>query len=44
MLCYSYKNNDEEVALKITMEMSKGAYEITKKVYLGQITRNEGEN
>jgi 5-methylcytosine-specific restriction protein A len=43
VLCYSYKNKDEEVALKITMEMSKGAYEITKKVYLGQITRNEGK-
>lgn len=43
MLCYSYKNTDEVVALKITMEMSKGAYEIAKKVYSGQITRNEGK-
>ena len=25
------------------MEMSKGAYEIAKKVYSGQITRNEGK-
>jgi 5-methylcytosine-specific restriction enzyme A len=31
------------VALKITIEMSKGAYEIAKKVYLGIITRNEGK-
>lgn len=28
---------------KITMEMSKGAYEIAKKVYLGQMTRNKGK-
>jgi 5-methylcytosine-specific restriction enzyme A len=42
VLCYSYKK-DEVVALKITMEMSKGAYEIAKKVYSGQITRNEGK-
>lgn len=43
VLCYSYKNKDEVVVLKITMEMSKGAYEIAKKVYSGQITRNEGK-
>jgi len=29
--------------MKITMEMSKGAYEIAKKVYLGKMTRNEGK-
>lgn len=29
--------------MKITMEMSKGAYEIAKKVYSGQLTRNEGK-
>ena len=29
--------------MKITMEMSKGAYEIVKKVYSGQITRSEGK-
>jgi len=28
---------------KITMEMSKGAYEIAKKVYSGKLTRNEGK-
>jgi 5-methylcytosine-specific restriction protein A len=43
VLCYSYKNVDEVVALKITIEMSKGAYEIAKKVYSGQLTRNEGK-
>lgn len=25
------------------MEMSKGAYEIAKKVYSGKLTRNEGK-
>ncbi|MGG3449895.1 hypothetical protein [Domibacillus aminovorans] len=29
--------------MKITMEMSKGAYEIAKKVYLGQMTRGDGK-
>ncbi|NOU99519.1 hypothetical protein [Paenibacillus planticolens] len=29
--------------MKITMEMSKGAYEIAKKVYLGKMTRGEGK-
>lgn len=29
--------------MKITLEMSKGAYEIAKKVYSGKITRNEGK-
>ena len=29
--------------MKITMEMSKGAYEIAKKVYSGQMTRSEGK-
>ena len=29
--------------MKINMEMSKGAYEIAKKVYLGQMTRTEGK-
>jgi len=29
--------------MKITMEMSKGAYEIAKKVYSGQTTRSEGK-
>lgn len=29
--------------MKITMEMSKGAYEIVKKVYSEQLTRNEGK-
>ena len=29
--------------MKITIEMSKGAYEIAKKVYLGHITRTEGK-
>lgn len=43
MLCYNYKNIDRVVALKITIEMSKGAYEIAKKVYSGQITRTEGK-
>ena len=43
VLRYSYKNTDEVVALKITREMSKGAYEIAKKVYSGQITRTEGK-
>lgn len=28
---------------RITMEMSQGAYEIAKKVYLSQITRSEGK-
>jgi len=41
VLCFSYEDSDGVAALKITMEMSKGAYEIAKKVYLGQITRNE---
>ena len=43
MLYYCYKNTEEVVALKITMEMSKGAYEIAKKVYTGHITRSEGK-
>ncbi|GKX30505.1 hypothetical protein SH1V18_29850 [Vallitalea longa] len=29
--------------MKITIEMSKGAYEIAKKVYSGQVTRSEGK-
>ncbi|MEQ6391291.1 hypothetical protein RZN22_18625 [Bacillaceae bacterium S4-13-58] len=29
--------------MKITMEMSRGAYEIAKKVYSGKMTRNEGK-
>ena len=29
--------------MKITIEMSKGAYEIAKKVYLGHMTRSEGK-
>ncbi|MFB5089511.1 hypothetical protein PGC35_20385 [Psychrobacillus sp. PGGUH221] len=29
--------------MKITMEMSKGAYEIAKKVYSGQVSRSEGK-
>ncbi|MGI6235786.1 MAG: hypothetical protein ACOYI6_11145 [Christensenellales bacterium] len=29
--------------MKITMEMSKGAYEVARKVYLGQLTRNQGK-
>ena len=29
--------------MKITMEMSKGAYEVAKKVYSGQLTRNQGK-
>jgi 5-methylcytosine-specific restriction protein A len=29
--------------VKITFEMSKGAYEIAKKVHLGKLTRNEGK-
>jgi hypothetical protein len=44
VLCYSYKNIGEVIVLKITMEMSKGAYEIAKKVYSEQLTRNEGKN
>lgn len=43
MLFYSCKNTVEVVALKITMEMSKGAYTIAKEVYLGKATRNEGK-
>jgi 5-methylcytosine-specific restriction enzyme A len=43
VLCYSYTNSDEVIALKINMDMSKGAYEIAKKVYSGQITRSEGK-
>lgn len=43
MLCYNCKNLGEGVVLKITMEMSKGAYEIAKKVYSEQLTRNEGK-
>lgn len=43
-MCYvKTKNIDEVVVLKITMEMSKGAYEIAKKVYSGRITRSEGK-
>lgn len=29
--------------MKITIEMSKGAYEIAKRVYTGQLTRTEGK-
>ena len=29
--------------MKITLDMSKGAYEIAKKVYSGQITRTEAK-
>lgn len=29
--------------MKITMKMSKDAYEIAKKVYFGQLTRTEGK-
>lgn len=29
--------------MKITIEMSKAAYEISKKVYFGHITRTEGK-
>ncbi|QUG41287.1 hypothetical protein KD050_18730 [Psychrobacillus sp. INOP01] len=29
--------------MKITMEMSKGAYEVAKKVYSGQMSRSEGK-
>ena len=29
--------------MKITIKMSKGAYEVAKKVYSGQLTRNEGK-
>lgn len=29
--------------MEITMEMSIGAYEIAKKVYVGQITKTEGK-
>jgi 5-methylcytosine-specific restriction enzyme A len=29
--------------LKITMDMSKGAYEVAKKVYANQLTRTEGK-
>ncbi|WP_240377937.1 hypothetical protein [Bacillus piscicola] len=29
--------------MKITIEMSKEAYEIAKKVYSGQMTKNEGK-
>ena len=29
--------------MKITMEMSKGAYEVAKKVYIGQMSRSEGK-
>jgi len=28
--------------MKITVEMSKGAYEVAKKVYSGQLTRTQG--
>lgn len=30
--------------MKITMEMSRGAYEIAKKIFYGHMTRNEGKN
>lgn len=43
VLSYNYQNTDGVVALKITMEMSRGAYEVAKKVYLNQITRTEGK-
>lgn len=29
--------------MEITIEMSKGAYEVAKKVYSGQLTRSEGK-
>ncbi|MFE4523081.1 hypothetical protein ACFRCQ_13250 [Cytobacillus firmus] len=29
--------------MKITLEMSKGAYEIAKDIYFGKLTRNEGK-
>lgn len=29
--------------MKITLEMSRGAYEIAKRVYSGQISRSEGK-
>jgi 5-methylcytosine-specific restriction enzyme A len=29
--------------MKITIEMSTGAYEIARKVYIGKLTRNEGK-
>lgn len=29
--------------MKITMQMSTGAYDIAKKVYFGKLTRNEGK-
>ncbi len=29
--------------MKITLEMSRGAYEIAKKVYSGRLTRTEGK-
>lgn len=32
------------MSLKITMEMSQGAYKIAKKVLSGQLTRNEGKS
>lgn len=31
------------ISMKITMEMSKGAYEVAKRVYSGQLTRTEGK-
>ena len=37
VLSYNYQNTDGVVALKITMEMSRGAYEVN------QITRTEGK-
>lgn len=43
MLSYSYKCIKEVVVLKITIEMSKGAYDIAKKVYSGKLTRNDGK-
>lgn len=29
--------------MKITIDMSKDAYEIAKRVYSGQVTRNDGK-
>lgn len=29
--------------MKITLDMSKGAYEIAKDIYFGKLTRNEGK-
>lgn len=39
----SLKIEKGDTRMKITLKMSKGAYEIAKKVYSGQITRKEGK-